>query len=68
MTTHFPVAPLHLSERQEGEFLGVSERTLQDWRGKRVGPIYCKLGKRVVYDVRDLGAFVAARRVEPKAA
>jgi Helix-turn-helix domain len=58
-----------LSEREAAAYLGVrSERTLQDWRHRRVGPPYAKLGRRVVYDVADLDAMLAAGRVEPKAA
>ncbi len=61
--------PRRLSEVEAAEYLGpVQVRTLQDWRVRRVGPAYVKLGKRVAYDVADLDAFVAAQRVEPKAA
>ena len=58
-----------LSEREAAGYLGpVSMRTLQDWRNKGIGPAYTKLGGRVAYDVADLDAFLAARRVEPKQA
>ena len=56
-----------LSEREAAAFLGpVSVRTLQDWRARRVGPVYTKVGRRVAYDVADLEAFLRANRVEPK--
>ena len=58
-----------LSEKEAAHYLGtVSPRTLQDWRITGQGPAYAKLGTRVAYDVADLDAFVAARRVEPKQA
>ena len=59
-----------LSEREAATYLGggMSARSLQDWRCQGVGPAYAKLGKRVVYDIADLDAFVSANRVEPKAA
>lgn len=61
--------PRRLSEREAAAYLGVrSERTLQDWRHRKIGPAYSKLGRRVVYDLADLDAFLAAGRVEPKAA
>lgn len=61
--------PRRLSEREAAAYLGqINVRTLQNWRLKSVGPAYHKLGKRVAYDVRDLDAFLAAGRVEPKAA
>lgn len=58
-----------LSEREAATYLGpVSMRTLQDWRNRGTGPAYTKLGGRVAYDIADLDAFLAARRVEPKQA
>lgn len=61
--------PRRLSEREAAKYLGpVQVRTLQDWRMRRVGPTYIKLGKRVAYDIADLDAFLAGQRVEPKAA
>ncbi|GGA69080.1 hypothetical protein GCM10011521_04110 [Arenimonas soli] len=58
-----------LSEREAAAYLGVrSERTLQDWRQRGVGPAYAKLGRRVLYSVADLDDYWAAGRVEPKAA
>ena len=56
-----------LSEREASDYLcTISMRTLQEWRVRRVGPAYTKLGRRVAYHVDDLDAFMAAGRVEPK--
>ncbi|WP_146908820.1 helix-turn-helix transcriptional regulator [Arenimonas daejeonensis] len=69
MSQNPAVIPRRLSEREAAAYLGVgSERTLQDWRHRKIGPVYSKLGRRVVYDLADLDAFLAAGRVEPKAA
>ena len=57
-----------LSEREAAGHLGISIRTLQDWRQRRTGPAYSKVGRRVVYDVMDLDAFLSAGRVVPTAA
>ena len=57
-----------LSEREASSHLGLSVRTLQDWRQRRKGPAYSKVGRRVVYDVMDLDAFLAVGRVVPTAA
>lgn len=57
-----------LSEREAAGHLGISVRTLQDWRQRRTGPAYSKVGRRVVYDVIDLDAFFAAGRVVATAA
>ena len=56
---------VRLSERDAASFLGITQRTLQDWRLNRRGPAYIKLGRRVAYDREDLEQFLAANRVEP---
>ncbi|WP_084087054.1 helix-turn-helix domain-containing protein [Aerolutibacter daejeonensis] len=59
----------NLSEQEAADYLGVlSVRTLQDWRRKRTGPAYLRLGRRVAYPVRDLDAFLMSARVAPKGA
>ena len=57
-----------LSEREASSHLGLSVRTLQDWRQRRTGPAYSKVGRRVVYDRADLDAVLAAGRVVPASA
>jgi hypothetical protein len=58
-----------LCERQAADYLGaVTIRTLQDWRMRRVGPPYVKLGRRIGYRLDDLDEFVSASRVIPKPA
>ena len=56
---------VRLSERDAASFLGITQRTLQDWRLNRRGPAYIKRGRRVAYDRDDLEQFLAANRVEP---
>lgn len=57
-----------LSERETAIYLNpVSVRTLQDWRSRKMGPAFTKLGRRVAYAIADLDAFKAIGRVEPKA-
>lgn len=57
--------PQRLNERDAAQYLGAcTMRTLQDWRLRKKWPAYIKLGKRVVYEVADLDAFLAAGRVE----
>ena len=46
-----------LNENQAAEFLGVSVRTLQAWRVRGGGPRYCKLGRSVRYQKRELVRF-----------
>lgn len=51
-------------ERAAAEILGVHPRTLPRWRAEGRGPAFVRLSDGVVgYDVVDLEAFVAARKV-----
>lgn len=48
-----------LSTVEAGAVLGVSPRTLEDWRLRGGGPQFRKLGRRIVrYLAEDLAAFV----------
>lgn len=40
-----------VSERYRGS---ISLGTLRNWRGKRIGPAYVKLGKAVLYPIEEL--------------
>ena len=53
--------PTLLTQRQAAEYLCLSERTLERWRVTGVGPCYVKLGRRVLYRLEDLVAWIAAR-------
>lgn len=66
MDTNSPSQGRRLSEREAAERLGISPRTLQDWRRRSCGPVYMKLGRRVAYHPSDLEAFEASCRVQPK--
>jgi hypothetical protein len=57
-----PPVKLTLDSKKAAAALGVSERLLWAWTAPR-GPIPCiRLGRRVLYPVADLEAFVAAQR------
>lgn len=48
-----------LTTPQAGELLGLSPRTLEDWRMRGGGPVFRKLGRRrVLYRLSDLVAYV----------
>jgi hypothetical protein len=63
--------PELLDEAQAAEFIGMSIAFLQAGRsrgviGKRTAtPAFLKLGRSIKYDVVDLQAWLAARRVDP---
>jgi len=60
--------PARLTANEAAEYLRVSPLTLQDWRHKRIGPPYFKVGKRVVYQRSDLDAFMQSTKVQTKVA
>ncbi len=58
-----PRLPYCMNVAEAGEFLGIHPRTLNNWRSQRRGPIYIKMGGRVVYRRSDLEAYMAACEV-----
>lgn len=58
-----------LSEKEAAEILGCGFRTLRNWRAKRDGPRFVKIGQRLVrYRRADLEAFIAGDAGEGAAA
>lgn len=53
-----------LSTIEAAQYLGsqISPRSLEAWRVRGGGPVYCRLGKKCVYDIADLDAWVASKR------
>ena len=45
---------LALTETELAVRWNLSHKTLQRWRSDGIGPIFCKLGSRVVYLIRDI--------------
>ncbi len=56
--------PLVLNTEQVAERLGLSISTLAKMRLYGTGPAYSKLGRRVVYRLEDLEAWIAANRFQ----
>ena len=54
------ITPRQLSERW-GESIGVN--TLANWRSSGEGPPFIKIGSKVLYDLVDIEAWEASRRV-----
>jgi helix-turn-helix protein len=51
-----------LHRKQAAEFLGVSLSWLDKARISGLGPVFVKMGGRVLYDSRDLEAFIDGNR------
>ncbi len=53
--------PLTLTADQAAKLLGLAPSTLAKLRLNGSGPLYCKLGRRVVYRRADLEAWLQSR-------
>lgn len=60
MTTATTTAPALLRNDEAAKYLNLSPRTMPALRSKGRGPRFHKLGKRVLYDVADLDAWLAS--------
>jgi hypothetical protein len=47
------------------ERIGVVKQTLCNWRQKRRGPAYHKIGSKVYYSEDDLNKFIDSSRIDP---
>jgi len=52
-----------LNETQAAELLGVSVRTLQAWRVRGGGPLFCKINRSVRYQRHQLAKFLQEHTV-----
>ena len=57
----------YLNTHQAAEYMGLRPQTLYNWRFRGIGPAYTVIsGRAIRYDLRDLHAFMATRRVVPR--
>jgi predicted DNA-binding transcriptional regulator AlpA len=55
----------YLTTKQAAELLVISPATLDTWRSRGGGPTYIKAStRRILYDRRDLEAWLEARKLE----
>ncbi len=52
-----------LNTLQAAEFLGIQKNTLEVWRCYKKGPKYSKIGRRVLYDIKDLEEYFQENNV-----
>lgn len=58
------VSPYVMDEKDAALFIGVSQKTLQTWRSRRMGPPYIRIARKCIrYRRADLEEFVDARVV-----
>ena len=58
--------PQYLTEKQDSESTGLSQKTLSQHRWKSTGLPYSKFGRSIRYKFDDVLAFMEAGRVEPE--
>ena len=62
MSSQLELPNRKLSVQEAARFLGLSTSTLNKLRLTGNGPRYLKLGRRVLYDIRDLEVWVVERK------
>jgi hypothetical protein len=57
----------NLNETQAARYLSLQNRqTLANWRHMRRGPAYCRVGRRIIYRLEDLDAYLNIHRIDPE--
>jgi hypothetical protein len=64
MNVHHQGERLAVTEIEAAALLAVSPSTLRAWRSQSRGPRFSRLGRRVVYRLRDLEGFLSANAEE----
>ena len=64
MPTETRLPDAMLDTKEAAEVLGLRPQTMHEWRTRRVGPPYHKLGRSVRYLYAELVAWRDAQRVE----
>jgi hypothetical protein len=54
---------VHYTTKEAAALLGLSPRTLENWRNLRQGPTFLKFGSRVLYAESALKAFAASNTI-----
>jgi hypothetical protein len=57
--------PKYLGEAAAAKKLGISRGTLANWRWRKYGPPFLKIGRRIEYLDTDLEAWRTAQRQDP---
>jgi hypothetical protein len=57
----------YLTDREASKLTGLAVQTLRNYRQKRKGPAYSKIGSAVRYSRHDLNLYMQKYRIEPSA-
>jgi hypothetical protein len=56
-----------LNDVEAARYLGLAPQSLRNMRCYSKGPVYHKLGSRIVYKISDLDLYLSQRRIDPEA-
>ena len=62
-STTTTITALYVDQREAARRLGLSTHCLELWRSIKKGPPFCRFGRAVRYDLRDLDAWALAQKV-----
>ncbi|MEM9500601.1 MAG: helix-turn-helix domain-containing protein [Pseudomonadota bacterium] len=62
---HAKVPREYLNIDEAADFIGVSKQTMDRWRMEAIGPTVHRVGRRVLYSLTDLRAFMETQRQVP---
>ena len=51
-----------LTQKRLSDLIDVSERTLERWRVEGSGPVFCRAGRKILYQLDDVEIWLAASR------
>jgi hypothetical protein len=54
------------SDKVEETFKCFDAGTLANWRWMGKGPKYCRIGRKIYYDINDLHEFMQKHKVDPE--
>ena len=58
--------PQYFNTEEAARRFGIPVRTFMHWREKRRGPVYYRVGSRVLYTAEDIEKFIATTMVRPE--
>ena len=56
-----------MNDVEAAAYLGLAPQSLRNMRCRALGPVYHRLGRRIVYKISDLDKYLAERRIDPEA-
>lgn len=62
-----PLLSRGMRVRDAAKYLGIPENSLNQLRSTGGGPLYMKIGRRILYDVHDLDAWIKAKKFKSTA-